>query len=128
METQGQTAVKFKLLDSLHAHQAKALALLSWTMAVAGNCCAGTIAPLAPAGGAKPPSVRRRMERLLANERLDAVAAMLQLTRSILRNWGGRKLLLILDETPKQNHLRCMRLSVAYQKRTVTLLSIWYPP
>jgi hypothetical protein len=128
MVTQWQTAVKFKLLDSLHAHQAKALALLSWTMAVAGNCCAGTIAPLAPAGGAKPPSVRRRMERLLANERLDAVAAMLQLTRSILRNWGGRKLLLILDETPKQNHLRCMRLSVAYHKRTVTLLSICYPP
>jgi hypothetical protein len=128
MVSQWQRTVKLNLLSSLHAHQAKALGLLSWTMALAGNCCAGAIAPLAPAGKTKPPSVRRRMERLLANVRLDAVAAMLHLTRSILRDWGGRKLLLILDETPKANQLRCMRLSVAYHKRTVTLLSICYPP
>jgi DDE family transposase len=128
MVNQWQQTVKFNLLSTLHAHQANALGLLSWTMALAGNCCAGAIAPLAPAGDTKPASVRRRMERLLANERLDALAAMLQLTRSILRHWGGRKLLLILDETPKANHLRCMRLSVAYHKRTVTLLSVCYPP
>jgi hypothetical protein len=125
-----QQTVKRNLLSTLHAHQAKALGLLSWTMALAGSCCAGAIAPLAPAGRAKPAGVRRRMERLLANERLDAVGAMLQLTRSILRDWGGggRKLLLILDETPRHNALRCMRLSVAYRKRSVTLLSICYPP
>lgn len=128
MVRQWQQAVKFDLLPTLHAHQAKALALLSWTMALAGSCCAGAIAPLAPATKAKPASVRRRMERLLANVRLDAVEAMLQLTRSLLGGWGGRDLLLILDETPRQNHLRCMRLSVAYRKRTVTLLSICYPP
>jgi hypothetical protein len=128
MVGQWQETVKHNLLAPLHAHQAKTLALLSWTMALAGNCCAGRIAPLAPAGKTKPASVRRRMERLLANERVDAPAAMLQLTRSIVRDWGGRKLLLILDETPRQNHLRCMRLSVAYRKRTVTLLSICYPP
>jgi hypothetical protein len=124
-----QRTVKLNLLSTLHAHQAKALGLLSWTMALAGSCCAGAIAPLAPAGRAKPASVRRRMERLLANERLDAVAAMLELTRSVLRDWGGgRKLLLILDETPRQDALRCMRLSVAYRKRSVTLLSVCYPP
>lgn len=128
MVSQWQRTVKLNLLSTLHAHQAKALALLSWTMALAGSCCAGAIAPLAPAGKAKPPSVRRRMERLLANGRLNAVAAMLQLTGWILRDWGGRNLLLILDETPKHDLLRCMRLSVAYHKRTVTLLSICYPP
>ena len=125
-----QQTVKINLLPTLHAHQAKALGLLSWTMALAGSCCAGAIAPLAPAGTAKPASVRRRMERLLANERLDGVAALLQLTRSILHDWGGggRRLLLILDETPRQNALRCMRLSVAYRKRAVTLLSVCYRP
>jgi hypothetical protein len=128
MVRQWQQTVKSNLLWSLHAHQAKALGLLSWTMALAGSCCAGTIAPLAPAGKTKPSSVRRRMERLLSNGRLDAVAAMLQLTRSLMRDWRGRELLLILDETPKHNELRCMRLSVAYRKRTVTLLSICYPP
>ena len=132
MVRQWQQNVKSNLLPTLHGHQAKALALFSWTMALAGSCRAGTIASLAPAGKAKPASVRRRLERLLANGRLDAVAAMLQLTRSLTRDWGGigigRRLLLILDETPKGEQLRCMRLSVAYHKRTVTLLSICYPP
>jgi hypothetical protein len=128
MVRQWQRTVKLDLLPTLHGHQAKALGLLSWTMALAGSCCAGAVAPLAPAGTAKPASIRRRMERLLANERLDAVAAMLELTRSALRDWGGRRLLLILDETPRRNDLRCMRLSVAYRKRTLTLLSVCYPP
>jgi hypothetical protein len=128
MVSQWQRAVKVDLLGGVHGHQAKALGLLSWTMALAGSCCAGAVAPLAPAGAAKPASVRRRMERLLANGRLDAAAAMLRLTRSLTRHWGGRGLLLILDETPKGNDLRCMRLSVAYRKRTVTLLSLCYAP
>ena len=128
MVFQWQQSVKHNLLSSLHGHQAKTLALLSWTMAVAGSCCAAALAPLAPSGQTKPASVRRRMERLLANPRLDAVAAMLDLTRSILRDWDGRKVLMILDETPKQNRLRCMKLSVAYRKRCVPLLGVCYPP
>ena len=88
MVRQWQQNVKSNLLPTLHGHQAKALALFSWTMALAGSCRAGTIASLAPAGKAKPASVRRRLERLLANGRLDAVAAMLQLTRSLTRDWG----------------------------------------
>jgi hypothetical protein len=122
--------VKVNLLPALHGHQAKALASFSWGMAVAGSCCASAVAAVVP-GRAKPASERRRMERLLANEGLDAVGAMLQLTRSLTRDWGGgggRRLLLILDETPKANDLRCMRLSVAYRKRTVTLLSVCYAP
>lgn len=128
MVNQWQQTVKDNLLADLHGHQAKALALLSWTMAIAGSCCAAAIAALAPSEKAKPASVRRRMERLLANARLDAAAAMLTLTRSIFRDWSGRSVLLILDETPKQNHLRCMKLSVAYRRRCVPLLSICYAP
>jgi hypothetical protein len=124
-----ENAVKLDLLQTLHAHQAKALALFSWTMALAGSCCSGAIAARAPAGAATPASVRRRLERTLANVRLDATGAMLQMTAALLRNWsGGRALLLILDETPKGNDLRCMKLSVAFRKRTVTLLSVCYRP
>ena len=127
MVSQWQQAVKHDLLAGLHGHQAKGIAVLSWAMAMAGSCAAAAVAPLVPSA-AKPASVRRRMERLLANDRLDAADAMLRMSRSLLRDWGGRKLLLILDETPKHNHLRCMKLSVAYRKRTVTLLSICYRP
>lgn len=127
MVLQWQQTVKDNLLAELHGHQAKALALISWAMTVAGSCCAAALAPFSP-GASKPASVRRRMERLLANARLDATAAMLALTHSIFRDWAGRSVLLILDETPKQNHLRCMKLSVAYHKRCITLLSICYRP
>jgi hypothetical protein len=128
MVRQWQRAVKRDLLPGLHGHQSKALALLSWTMALAGSCCSGAIAAHAP-GAASPASVRRRLERTLANERLDATAAMLQMAASLLRDWGGgRALLLVLDETPKGDDLRCMKLSVALRKRTVTLLNICYRP
>ena len=124
---QWERAVKVDLLPALHAHQARALASFSWGMAAAGSCCAGAVAAAVP-GRATPASGRRRMERLLANDRIDAADAMLQLAGSLTGRWGGRRLLLILDETPKANDLRCMRLSVAYRKRTVTLLSVCYRP
>jgi hypothetical protein len=122
-------AVKFNLLPTRHGHQGKALALFSWAMAVTGSCWSGPVAARVP-GAAAPASARRRLERALANDRLDATAAMLELTGSLLRDWGGcgRPLLLILDETPKGNDLRCMKLSVAYRKRTVTLLAVCYAP
>jgi hypothetical protein len=128
MVRQWQQTVKRDLLASLHGHQAKALALFSWTMAASGSCGSGVLAAHAPTAAARPASSRRRLERVLANDRLDATAAMLQMTGSLLRGWGGRQLLLILDETPKGNDLRCMKLSVAYRKRVLPLLSICYPP
>jgi hypothetical protein len=127
MVRQWHNAVKLDLVPGLHGHQAKALALLSWGMAASGSCCSGLIAARLPTP-ARPASTRRRMERMLANQRLDATKAMLGLAGSLLRDWGGRPLLLILDETPKGQQLRCMKLSVAYRKRTVTLLSLCYRP
>ena len=124
------TCVKRNLLPTRHGHQAKALALISWAMAATGSCSSGAVAARVP-GVATPASAGRRLERVLANARLDATAAMLELSGSLLRDWGGgagRRLLLILDETPKGNDLRCMKLSVAYRKRTVTLLAVCYAP
>jgi hypothetical protein len=120
-------AVKLNLLPALHAAQSKTLAALSFGMAQGGSCCSGLIAAHAPSC-AKPASTQRRVERLLANQQLDATAAMLQLAGSVLRDWSGRRLLLILDETPRQQKLRCLKLSVAYHKRTVPLLGICYRP
>jgi len=130
MVRQWQKTVKLNFLPELHGHQVKALASFSWAMAQVGSCASGALAAAVP-GRASPASVRRRLERTLANgPRLDVTAAMLQMTRALTSAWGGcgRQVLLILDETPKANHLRCMRLSVAYHKRTVPLSSICYRP
>jgi hypothetical protein len=129
MVRQWQKTVKDNLVPNLHGHQAKALAAFSFAMAQAGSCTSGLIAAAVP-GAASPASVRRRLERTLSNHRIDATGAMLGLSSSLMRHWGGcgRRILLILDETPKANDLRCMRLSVAYHKRTVPLLSVCYRP
>jgi hypothetical protein len=106
--------------DGLHAHQVKALAAISFGMALSGHCDSGHVSVAVP-GRAKAASVRRRMERLLCNRRLPAARSMALLARSVMARWGGRPLILILDETPNGEDLRCLRVSVAYRKRTVPL-------
>jgi len=88
--------------------------------------------PLGQAGGgaisdAKPASNRRRWERLLANDRLDGQRALGELARSLLRDWIGRRVLMVLDETPNGEDLRCLRLGIAYHKRLLSINAICYP-
>lgn len=64
------TQVRNELLPEAHGHQVNALAELSFAMVLAEHCQAGKIATLAP-GPAQPASVERRLERTLANDRLD---------------------------------------------------------
>src|SRR4051812_36748283 len=50
---------------------------------------------------ARPASSQRCLERLLANERLQPPPVQQALARELTAFWQGRKLLLLLDETPK---------------------------
>src|SRR5205807_10136141 len=61
--------VRYELLPEAHGHQVNALAELSFAMAMAEHCQGGKISSLAP-GEASPASVERRLERLVANDRL----------------------------------------------------------
>jgi hypothetical protein len=109
----------------LHGHSANALATVSFAVAAAGHCHSGRVAAAAPSAAATVASRRRRFERLLANRRLNPRAAMSALARSVLSAWAasGRPVLLVLDETPggPGGRLCCMRVSVAYRKRTVPI-------
>jgi len=125
MVSQWTDAVK-DLLPSLHAHQSKALAAISYAMAACGQVDSGRVSLQLPS---KPASVARRMERLLSNPRLRAADAAVQLARSLLSSRPpGDRLLLILDETPGAGGLRCMKISVAYRKRAVPLAWECYAP
>src|SRR3954471_2534882 len=114
----------------LHGHLVNALALLSFALAAAGHCHSGRVAAAAPSAGATVASRRRRFERLLANPRLDVRAATAALARFVLSAWAasGRPVLLVLDETPggPGGRLCCMRVSVAYHKRTVPIAYACY--
>lgn len=118
-----QRQVRDELLPDLHGHQVKALAELSFAMTMAEHCHSGKLATFAP-GEAHPARVQRRLERLLANDRLDPDSVWPQLARAVLGGWAGGPIVLILDETPNRNDLRCMRLTLAYQKRALPLLCV----
>lgn len=46
----------------------------------------------------------------------------------MLGGFAGGPLVLILDETPNRNDLRCLRLTLAYRKRAVPLFCVCYAP
>jgi hypothetical protein len=114
-----------ELLPDLHGHQAKALADLSFAMALARHCHSGLLAAVAP-GQTTPAATRRRLERTLANDRIDPDAAWPQLARSVLGGWAGGPIVLILDETPNHNDLRCMKITLAYRKRALPIACVCY--
>src|SRR3954469_16163921 len=119
------TQVRYELLPEAHGHQVNALAELSFAMVMAEHCQAGKISTLA-AGEARPASVERRLERLMANDRLDPDSLWPQLARSVLGGFAGGPIVLILDETPNRNDLRCMRITLAYRKRALPVACACY--
>ena len=122
-----RTQVRAELLPELHGHQAKALADLSFALAVARHCHAGKLAAVAP-GDTTPAATKRRQERLLANDRIDPETAYAQLAHAVLAGWAGGPIVLILDETPNHNDLRCLKVTLAYRKRALPIWSVCYAP
>src|SRR3954453_8045338 len=117
--------VRGELLPETFGHHANALADLSFAMALARHCHAGKLAAVAP-GGTPPAATKRRLERLLANDRLDPDSVWPQLARSVLGGRLGGPILLILDETPNRNDLRCMKITLAYRGRALPLIGVCY--
>src|SRR3954464_3875873 len=119
--------VQNDLLPELHGHQSKAMADLSFAMTLVQHCQSGKIAVAAP-GEARPASVARRMERFVANDRIEPETTWAHLAHSFLSGWAGGPIVLILDETPNHNDLRCMKVTVAYRKRALPLACVCYAP
>jgi DDE family transposase len=116
-----------ELLRDLHGHQAKALADLSFAMALTRHCHSGQLAAVAP-GDTTPAATRRRLERTLANDRIDPEAAWPQLARAARAGFAGGPIILILDETPNHNDLRCLKITLAYRQRALPIRSVCYAP
>jgi hypothetical protein len=119
--------VQSQLLPRVHGHQAKAFADCSFAMALACDCRARLLGTRVPTQ-ATPASSGRRMERLLANDRIEAPLVQQDLATALLQNWTGGTVLLMLDETPKANDLRSMAIRVGYQRRALPLVSSCYRP
>jgi hypothetical protein len=112
--------LKHHLGTQWHGHQIKALAAFSLGIAVAQDCRLSQVA-LFGADEATPRSRERRWQRFLANPRIRVVEGKRPLFQTVLCWLSDQRLLLLLDETPLKNDLRCMTLSLGYKGRSVPL-------
>src|SRR5688572_20005323 len=129
---QWTATVNDQLLPGLHAHQAKALAAVSVGIAASGHCDSGRVSGAMP-GAATAASNRRRVERVVANGRIRPERGQGELARAVLSSLAGpacpgRPLVLILDETPQSDRLKCLKVSVGYRRRAIPLAWECYPP
>lgn len=122
--------VKDQLLPELHGHQAKALAAVSVGIALSGHCDSGRVGKAIP-GRAAVASNCRRVERFVSNGRIRSDQGQRGLARAVLATLArcpGRELVLILDETPQGDRLKCLKVSVGYRRRAIPLAWECYPP
>lgn len=112
--------LKHQIGPRWHGHQIKALAAFSLGLALAQHCHLSRVA-LYGADQATPRSRERRWQRFLANSRIPLADVMRPLFQTALAALGGQRLLLLVDETPLKNDLRCMMVSLAYRGRCVPL-------
>lgn len=120
-----------KALPTLHGHTRKTLADVSLALFRAQHVHAGRLAlhlPSARQGRACPRSGVRRLERFLANERLQGSRVLRALGPYLWSHLAraGAVLFLLLDETPLRNDLRVLKLSLAYDGRAVPLCWFCY--
>jgi hypothetical protein len=120
------------MLPALGVWQQRALALFSLGVASAKHCGLARVAAVVP-GSATVPSLTRRFERLLANERLDVRAARAAVGAAVLEQGRGQTLWLTLDET-HQGHtatgarLGMLALRLVYRERAIPLAWACYRP
>lgn len=114
-------------LTGLHAYQSRSLAIFSFGMAQSQRSHLSRICAYVPTS-VQPLSTKRRLLRLLGNQRLDVKVACLQMG-SWLKRWNSPscRLLLLMDETPLANHWRVLKISVALRRRSVPLCWMVYP-
>jgi Transposase DDE domain len=117
-----------ELLAGLGRPVRKAAALLSLAVALARHCHAGRVACAAPSDAA-PASTRRRLERMLGNPRLDPDAVTAALVRAFAAAWpAGRRWVLIVDETDRDDRVRSLQILLAYKRRAIPIACRAYRP
>ena len=108
---QGQIAQHF---EKLGAWQALNLAMYSLGMMVARHCSPSRVSEKLGLMG-KPTTVQRRLERWIANGRIDRQACCQSWSKWLLGRAGGKRIMLLVDETSLGQWLSVMVVGLAYR-------------
>src|SRR5215210_941953 len=121
-----------RIVPELGVWQRRALALFSLGVASAKHCGMARVAAVVP-GSATVPSMTRRFERLLANERLDVRATREAVGAAVVEQGRGQTLWLALDETHQGRtetgaRIGMLALRLVYRERAIPLAWACYRP
>jgi hypothetical protein len=117
-----------KYFTHLAKPQASVLAGFSLGLALVRSCTLARIAEgLACLG--KADTVERRLQRFLSNDKIDWQEGCKSLANWVLSSlvFSGQTLVLLVDETSLQEHLKVMAVSLAYRGRAIPLAWWCYP-
>ena len=112
-----------KHMDHLSLPQAKVLAAFSFGLGVSGRCTLSAVARGLSSLG-KPDTVERRLQRFISNPRIQLGECCEKLSRWVIGSLPARKplfLMLLVDETSLQDHLKVMAVSLAYRGKAIPL-------
>ncbi len=113
-----------ELFPKLHGHQQKSLALAVFAMILAGHAVLQRMAEeisLQEISEAKMPSIERRLQRLIANERIDVAACWKPFLEQVLPFWQHKEVVLVLDCTPFRETFTLVYLGLLVHHRVLPL-------
>ncbi len=113
-------------LKGLKKWQALGLAMLSYGIITARRAQASLIAEELPMFGTAS-AVERRIQRWIANPRIDVKAICTQWVRWVLTGYQGKHIYLLVDETKLADRIGCMVIALAYRQRAIPLAWRCYP-
>jgi len=111
-----------QLFTMLHGHQKKVLAMFVLGAIKAESIVVQRVAEeLLEESDAKIPSIERRLQRFLSNERIEVEDIWDQFLRQVLSAWRHQAVTLILDITPFEEHAQVVYLGLLQQSRVLPL-------
>src|SRR6266699_4522101 len=110
------------LFTLLHGHQKKVLALFVLGAIKAESIVVARVAEeLLTETEAKVPSIERRLQRFLSNERVEVESVWEQFLAEVLPAWRGKEVTLILDLTPFEEYAQVVYVGLLQQSRVLPL-------
>jgi len=111
-----------EFFTNLHGHQSRVLAMFVWGAIQAKSIVVQQVAEeLLAESGAKCESIERRLRRFLANNRVDAKETWEYLLARVLPYWKGKKVTLVIDITPFEEHAQVIYVGLLQKKRVLPL-------
>ena len=111
-----------QFFTNLHGHQSKTLAMFVWGAIKANNIVVQRVAEeLLAESHAKCESIERRLRRFLSNERVEVKETWDHLLKQVLPYWKDKKVYLVLDVTPFDEHAQVIYVGLIQKTRVLPL-------